>query len=762
MPLSPLALCRAGGGAATVVLVVLVSFAWIGAADAAARRAHGTHGTVRKLCATTAVERWPGGPRVGWARRGHEMRRYTFRGAWALGVVEDGARARGYVVQHAFCPPSARGREALRRDRAAGGGGGGGHGRSVALAAPRRFRVCAPNVWLRDRPIDRAIGILYTGDVFTARRRARNPWYGGLGGGHEHRGGWVPRSSLCIGLPRTARGARLVDQGDLTVQAPPPTLPCSTRLLRRKLIGVGVTFTAGSATGAVRADLVRGGHVDTGPVFHRGEPASLSRGAVGPFFCGHRQQVVYTVLSGPRKGERFAFAVTVGARAGTRAEAALRAETAGRAETAEARAETAPRAHAVAFHRPPSPGTACSARPTLVYAHGHEGPVSHRYDARPAVAVGGAVAFDTPLALVAADGGADRDVYVRRGRRLVVASRPAVGSVTSRAPAIGADGRRVAFESDDATLVAGDRNRARDVFVADDDGAPRLVSAAAGGASGNGRSRAPSLSADGRWLAFESRSTDLTAGTPPRQGIYLADLTDPSRPAIRLLIAAAYRPALSADGSTLVFETLRALSPRDRNRTWDVYALSVRTSGGSAGPQLVSATPRGAGARGRSLAGVPSANGRYVAFMSSAADVLPGDAGGVRDVFRRDLRTGRTVLVSRDRCGGFANGYSRYPSISADGRRVAFDSHAEDIVARPSHGEGEIYVRDVPRHRTILVSRRPDGRPGTRTSFSPVISADGRRVAFPSFSADLTAKDTNKKVDQHLAPFGAGRTRRIS
>ncbi|WP_445149941.1 TolB family protein [Baekduia sp. Peel2402] len=726
---------RAAWAALLLAVLVVSALDVRTAAAAGQRREHGTHGTVRKLCATTAVERWPGGPRVGWARRGTDMRRYWFRGAWALGVVEDAKAARGYVVQHAFCPPSARGREALRRDRAAmrNSGGRGGRGRSTALARPFQARICAPSVWLRDHPIDRAVGILFAGDVFTARRRARNPWYGGVGAGHEHRAGWIPRSALCSGLPRVARGARLVAHDGFTVQVPPSTVACSARLARRKLIAVGTTFAPGSATSAVRADLVVAGHTELGPVFRRGEAPSLARGAVGPFHCGRRQHVVYTVLAGAGKGKRLEYAVTVGARA------------------ASARAVVAPpRARPAAFHRPPSPGTSCTARPTLVYAHGHEGPVSHRYDARPAISAGGGVvAFDSPLALLAPDAGSDRDVYVRRGPRLVADSRLAAGTATSRAPAISADGRRVAFESDDPGLAAGDRNGARDVFVSDADGPPRLVSATRSGSSGNARSRAPSLSADGRLVAFESRATDLVAGAP-REGVYVADLATGS---VRLAVADAYRPALSGDGTTLVFETVRARSGKDHNKTWDVYALKL--AGGP--PVLVSATPRGAAARGRSLAGVPSADARYVAFMSSAPDVVAGDTGGVRDVFRRDLRSGRTILISRDRCGGFANGYSRYPSISADGRRVAFDSHAEDIVRAPSHGEGEIYVRDVPSGRTTLASRRPDGRPGSRTSFSPALSSNGRQVAFPSFSADLTiAEDTNKKVDQHVATLRAG------
>ncbi len=410
------------------------------------------------------------------------------------------------------------------------------------------------------------------------------------------------------------------------------------------------------------------------------------------------------------------------------------------------RAAAAPPTSATA----PAPGTSCAAPPTLIYAHGHAGPVSHRYDARPAVSAdGSAIAFDTPLGLATGDTDAAGDVYLRTRDGL---TRISPGGGQSRAPAISADGRRVAFESDDPG--ARDANGARDVFVWDRSGGAQLVSTAPSGAAGDGRSRAPSLSADGRLLAFESEARDLVAGAPP-QGIYLRDL---ATGVTRLAVAAAYRPALSADGRTLVFETARRALPADRNDTYDVYAL--RLADGHL--TLVSSTPHGSAGNGRSLAGSVSADGRYVAFMSAASNLVRGDDQGLRDVFRRDLRARRTVLVSHDRCGGFANGYSRYPSISADGRRVAFDSHAGDITGRATHGEGEVYVADLRNGATRIASTRPDGMPSGRTAFSPALSGDGRLVAFPSFGADLVAGDENRAVDQFARRVTGGRVRRVS
>lgn len=696
---------------------------------ASARREHGTHGTVRKLCDDARVERWPGGPVVAILRKGHDVRRYSFRGHWALGVSEGTPHHYGYVQSSRFCPPSKAGVKALARDRAATGIVYRRTGTPLPHALSRR--ICSEHVWVRDHPLDRAIGILWLGDVFVARRAARNPVFGGDARGHEHERGWVPRASLCGALPRVPAGSRVVVLATgAGVLVPPPTLPCSTAQPRRGLIEVGVEFATRRGD-AIRADMEADGRVLRGPVFQPREEPALDRGAVGRFACGKTVHIVYRQAGGAGR-ELHRTAVTIGPANARRGIRTARAASAPTSATAKA------------------PGASCAARPTLIYAHGHEGPVSHRYDARPAVSAGGgAIAFDTPLRLSTADDDASSDVYVRSARGLQLISH---GSHAARAPSMSADGGRIAFESDE--LGARDSNSARDVFISDRGGAPVLISTAPDGAAANGRSRAPSLSADGRFVAFESAASNLVAGAPP-EGIYIRDLLTGT---VWLAIADAYRPALSADGNTLVFETARAISARDRNATFDVYAAPV----GGGTPVLASATPAGAAGDGRSVAGVVSADGRYVAFMSAATDLVRGDRLGLRDVFRRDLRSSRTVLISRDRCGGFANGYSRYPSISADGRRVAFDSHAGDIVATPTRGEGEVYVRDVAAGRTRLQSVRPDGTASRRTAFSPAISSDGEVVAFPSFGYDLVAPDVNHRVDQFARRVAGGRVRRVS
>ena len=703
-------------------------------------RAHGTHGYVRGLCADATIRRWPAGPVVSRAPDGEGLRRYFRRGAWAMVTTEHRrSQARGYVLAAKFCPPTARGRAAMARDRAlAGGPRHLRRRRPRILPKPLWRRVCAENVWMRDMPLNQPIGILWRGDVLRAQRSAANPWFGGIAFGHEQKFGWVPRAALCPRLPQRPAGFSVEGRGTVNLLAPPKRLYCADVLSEKRLLEVGADFTrAASHAAAVRAELVRGGRRYPGPTFTAQDAPGLNRGAVGPLPCGGtgpRRVIVRYLRADGSVLARFASAVGPAAR------------------PAAATAKTG--------WPPPSPGTACTAQPLLRYAHGHEGPVSHRYDARPALSADGqTVAFDTPLALSSADHDRARDVYRWRGGRLTLLSR---GAATSRAPSGAADGSTVAYETDVPNPVPGvrDRNRARDVVVRGPDGRTRVVSVRRGGrATGDGRSRAPWLSADGSVVAFESRARNLVARAPA-EGIYLAS-TGSNGPRTRLLVRDGYRPALAADGRVLVFESKLALVAGDTNREWDVYAVATR---GGAAPRLVSAR-RGTvahAASGRSVAGVPSADGRYVAFMSSAADLVRDDVGGLRDVYRRDLKTGRTARISVDRCGGSANGYSRYPSISASGRYVAFDSHAEDIVAAATHGEGEIFVRDVVAHKTRLASHRPDGSPARRTSFSPAISADGEVAVFPSFARDLTEGDRNGRVDQFRAGLRVGGVRRLA
>jgi Tol biopolymer transport system component len=169
----------------------------------------------------------------------------------------------------------------------------------------------------------------------------------------------------------------------------------------------------------------------------------------------------------------------------------------------------------------------------------------------------------------------------------------------------------------------------------------------------------------------------------------------------------------------------------------------------------------GDGDSGRSLPNI-SANGRYIAFQSSASNLVADDTNHSDDVFLRDSQTGWTKRVSVDNLGIEGNGRSGFASISADGRYIAFVSLASNLVRGDTNGVDDIFVSGSRRDTIERVSVGDGGRQGNRRSFSPAISADGRYVAFYSEASNLVAKDTNNTGDVFVHDRTTGITERVS
>jgi Tol biopolymer transport system component len=182
--------------------------------------------------------------------------------------------------------------------------------------------------------------------------------------------------------------------------------------------------------------------------------------------------------------------------------------------------------------------------------------------------------------------------------------------------------------------------------------------------------------------------------------------------------------------------------------------------------QLVSATAAGIGGDGPSFSGTEkglgvSANGRYVVFSSYADDLVPGDTNGQRDVFVRDVVRGRTTLVSVGAGGVQGNGESRQGSISADGRYVVFNSYASNLVPGDTNGAADVFLRDLRAGRTTRVSVGLNGQ-ADLDSWEPEISADGRHVAFTSSATNLVVGDTNNTQDVFVRDLATRRNERVS
>ncbi|HEX9991521.1 MAG TPA: Calx-beta domain-containing protein, partial [Acidimicrobiales bacterium] len=170
----------------------------------------------------------------------------------------------------------------------------------------------------------------------------------------------------------------------------------------------------------------------------------------------------------------------------------------------------------------------------------------------------------------------------------------------------------------------------------------------------------------------------------------------------------------------------------------------------------------GGAADGPSAAPSVSDDGRFVAFASDAADLVAGDANRVRDVFVRDRVAGKTVLVSADAAGGPADGPSGQPAISGDGRYVAFASAASDLVPGDGNGVADVFLRDLAAGTTVRVSVDRSGGDADGASRDPAVDDTGRVVAFASDAGDLVRGDGNGLADVFVRDLAAGRTERVS
>src|SRR5262249_42288659 len=154
-----------------------------------------------------------------------------------------------------------------------------------------------------------------------------------------------------------------------------------------------------------------------------------------------------------------------------------------------------------------------------------------------------------------------------------------------------------------------------------------------------------------------------------------------------------------------------------------------------------------------------SGDGQIVAFYSDATNLVSGDTNGRTDVFVRVLSSNTTEIISVATDGTPGNGASVNPSISGDGRFVAFQSLASNLVAGDTNGVADIFVRDRVNNTT---ERACGGIQGNRFSFTPAISADGNFVAFASAASNLTMGDTNNKLDIFVCNRTTGQIELVS
>lgn len=336
---------------------------------------------------------------------------------------------------------------------------------------------------------------------------------------------------------------------------------------------------------------------------------------------------------------------------------------------------------------------------------------------------------------------------------------------------ISADGRYVAISTVEPALSPADTNQVGDVYLRDlRTGKITLVSVTPEGKAGSYDSYDAGISADGRYVSFTSVSPDLVPGDDnERTDIFvrdmrtgrtiIANLTDSGEQAGGEGWQQSYSSSISADGRYVSFTSSAPnLVPGDDNNDVDVFVRDLRARTIT----RVSAPRSGTGGGG-GYAPSLSADGRTVSFLSTAADLVPGDTNGTGDVFVRDLRTNRTTRVSVSSTGGQAEGgicCLDEATISADGRFVAFVSNATGLVPGFDGGQN-LYIRDRRTSTTTVAGRADDGTPLTGDVENVTLNADGRYVGFATRTAAVPS-DTNVEQDVYVRDRKTGRTRLAS
>lgn len=369
------------------------------------------------------------------------------------------------------------------------------------------------------------------------------------------------------------------------------------------------------------------------------------------------------------------------------------------------------------------------------------------------------------------------------------------------------DGRYLAFESNASDLVnAGslggtDTNNVTDIFVYDRETCatervslpdstvfdPNVETAR----QGNQYSRRPSISADGRFVAFTSRASNLVATDNGNyRDVFVRDRqllrtfkisVPPGYESNATLFAAGSsdQAEISANG---VYVTYYSLAPNivsnDTNGFYDVFVRDLQTntsfrastdsSGGQANGHSVQTTDNHTGNPPALPPSPPttsigiSADGRYVAFHSWASNLVGSDTNGFADVFVKDRVSGTTQRVSITNGGGQASGPSNYAVISGDGRFVAFESQAVNLVLGDANGYKDVFIRDRTNNVTELVSISTGNTQAFLDSFQPSISSNGQVVAFSSNSGLVTQGDSNQYTDVFVRDRASGYTKIVS
>lgn len=348
--------------------------------------------------------------------------------------------------------------------------------------------------------------------------------------------------------------------------------------------------------------------------------------------------------------------------------------------------------------------------------------------------------------------------------RVSLATDGTQGTQASQYPSVSGDGRYITFQSSASNLVRDDTNNTSDVFVFDrQTSTTSRVSVSSegvqinnGGQLGTGvYAESPSISADGRYVAFLSTATDLVPDDTNRGAdVFVHDRESGTTSRVSVSPTGAQfdrgvrYSSLSADGRYVAFDTGGDIFVHDRSSGITTLAGVLSEDGQANGSVEMPSI---------------SGDGRYIAFQSTASNLVTDDNNGREDVFVHDREAGTTTRVSASSDGAQGNQYSRYPAISADGRYIAFESAASNLVADDANDNIDIFVHDRYTGTTSRVSVSSDGLEGNSHSYQPPsLSDDGRYIAFQSMASNLVLDDANHQADVFVHDRQTRTTGRVS
>jgi Tol biopolymer transport system component len=347
-----------------------------------------------------------------------------------------------------------------------------------------------------------------------------------------------------------------------------------------------------------------------------------------------------------------------------------------------------------------------------------------------------------------------------------VATDAGMADFGGNAASVSADGRFVAYQSIATNLVPNDTNIDDDIFVYDRQaGTTERVSIATEGTEGNGSSVAPMISANGRYVTFASSAKNLVAGdTNDKRDIFVHDRQTGTTERVSLA---------SDDTQANDVSNKPSISSDGRYVAFISDASNLVADDSNASQDVfvydrqageirrVSVASDGTQGNNRSYDTKISANGQWVVFASDASNLVTGDTGPYSDVFVTNLQTNQTRRISVGLEGAEAAGSSSAPSISDDGRFIAFESNANNLVANDNFAY-DVYLYDSQLDTIQRISLTPGGTSPNSASFTPAISGEGRFVTFVSAATDLVTGDTNSMNDVFVYDRQASLMRRVS